>query len=485
MHSSSAVLRYCSGLTCTSQATEDYYSLKAELQHVVCKETFFVLMLWRNVDACVHSHCECSDGSRGNSYNCESAFLTEVPNNFRKETFELTLLDNFISWLNNDTFDDYVQLWSLSIYENKLNELPEDVFSNNLALRFLNLERNSFTSLPIDVFSKNVALKSLYFDRNPIVYISADLFDNNKNLGNLRLFCSDCFNCNCISVSVWNWIKKRKNDLMYASFSCGDGSIMPSDKIAATCEDDRITLHSASTELSKQLCLCQETTSIHQFTYQTSELHFKYQTSELMKTEKNLQISTMQTLEQHPKTEIIKTYPVNSTDKQHKQTQSETSTMYTTDLKAQTKDIFAISTVFEEATMTFNTSENTPFQADSRDPIYMTILKVLLGVVAATIIITVLTRLKGYLTTVRKIRHGEELEVEEVDNCVIDSIEFLSSLNMLNGDNASEDIFRNIPPRFQQIMKLKVDCHKGSSFDTIIQTKIPSPDTRFTIENEC
>lgn len=48
-----------------------------------------VWTLWRHVDACVHSDCECSVGGHGKYYDCESALLTEVPNNFHVETFEL------------------------------------------------------------------------------------------------------------------------------------------------------------------------------------------------------------------------------------------------------------------------------------------------------------------------------------------------------------------------------------------------------------
>lgn len=91
-----------------------------------------------------------------------------------------------------------------------------------------------------------------------------------------------------------------------------------------------------------QQCLCQETTSTNQFTSQTSESPLRYQTSELMETENNLHTSTIQTEEQH-----LKTNSVNSTEKQNEQTSSETSTMYTTDVITQKKDLFAISTVFK------------------------------------------------------------------------------------------------------------------------------------------
>ncbi|XP_071172120.1 uncharacterized protein [Mytilus edulis] len=199
-----------------------------------------------------------------------------------------------------------------------------------------------------------------------------------------------------------------------------------------------------------QQCLCQETTSTNQFTSQTSESPLRYQTSELMETENNLHTSAMQTEEQN-----LKTNSVNSTEKQNEQTSSETSTMYTTDVITQKKDLFAISTVFKETPMTFdrsksthhqtmqtleqhpktditkgysvkstekqrkqtssetstmytsnfNTPESTSSEADSRDPIYTTIFKVLLGFGSPIIIIAVLTRLKGCLTAVRKIRH--------------------------------------------------------------------------------
>lgn len=59
---------------------------------------------------------------------------------------------------------------------------------------------------------------------------------------------------------------------------------------------------------------------------------------------------TMRTLEQHPKTEIVKAYSVKSTEKQRKQTTSETSTMYTSN---------------------FNTPESTSFEADSRGKLFI------------------------------------------------------------------------------------------------------------------
>ncbi|VDI64861.1 Hypothetical predicted protein [Mytilus galloprovincialis] len=60
----------------------------------------------------------------------------------------------------------------------------------------------------------------------------------------------------------------------------------------------------------------------------------------------------MPTIEQHPTTESINTYSVYSTEKQRKQTPSEISTMYTTDLTP-------ISTISQEARMNFETSEKT------------------------------------------------------------------------------------------------------------------------------
>ncbi|VDH97415.1 Hypothetical predicted protein [Mytilus galloprovincialis] len=174
----------------------------------------------------------------------------------------------------------------------------------------------------------------------------------------------------------------------------------------------------------------------------------------------------MQTLAQHPKTDTPKRYSVITTEKQRKQTPLEISTTYITDLTKQTKQHFSISTITQDASDTIN----------------KTIVTVILGFSATTIIIAVLRRLKGYWITLRKIRHKYDLEAEKVNDCVYNSIDFISSLS---DDNSKEDIFRNIPPHFQHFTRLDVAYQKECSIDTIIQTKIPSPDTICTIEEEC
>lgn len=57
-------------------------------------------------------------------------------------------------------------------------------------------------------------------------------------------------------------------------------------------------------------------------------------------TSENTLYQTMQTLKHHLTTDIIKQYSIKSTGKKRKQTIPEISTMYTTDLKAQTKQLF-------------------------------------------------------------------------------------------------------------------------------------------------
>ncbi|CAG2209534.1 unnamed protein product [Mytilus edulis] len=133
-------------------------------------------------------------------YRCNRRGIIEVPS-FPEATENIDVSDNTIGRLGSDTFADYSIVFGMDLSNNFLASLPVAVFMYNTALEILNLAQNMFTN------------------------VSDELFANNKQLRYVD--CSNCFDCDCLSISTYKWITKRVTDLQRYNFTCRNGVTLP------------------------------------------------------------------------------------------------------------------------------------------------------------------------------------------------------------------------------------------------------------------
>ncbi|CAG2249865.1 unnamed protein product [Mytilus edulis] len=104
-----------------------------------------------------------------------------------------------------------------------------------------------------------MALTNLYITGNPIDIIEIHVFDNHNNIKDLFVDCSNCFDCDRLSISTCKWITKRVTDLRSYSFTCRNGVNLPNTVL--NCSDDESSL--AVTRIQNETsCNCNESSSI-------------------------------------------------------------------------------------------------------------------------------------------------------------------------------------------------------------------------------
>ncbi|VDH98481.1 Hypothetical predicted protein [Mytilus galloprovincialis] len=97
---------------------------------------------------------------------------------------------------------------------------------------------------------------------NPIDNVDTHLFDNHNDIGNLIVFCSKCFDCDCLSVSTYEWITKRVTDLLFYEFSCRNGVSLPNTVV--NCSDDGLRL-AVTIMPNESSCNCQNSITMKSF----------------------------------------------------------------------------------------------------------------------------------------------------------------------------------------------------------------------------
>ena len=105
----------------------------------------------------------------------------------------LSLSFNQISSIDEDTFDDQVDIINIHLDNNKLTSLQPKIFSKLSNLDSLFLNKNQLTSLDASIFSNNYNLTLLFLDNNKLTTLALGTFDS---LTKLRQF---WFNNNEIS----------------------------------------------------------------------------------------------------------------------------------------------------------------------------------------------------------------------------------------------------------------------------------------------
>ncbi|XP_046737150.1 protein artichoke-like [Diprion similis] len=100
----------------------------------------------------------------------------------------LSMNNNEISLIENDAFNDTINLKKLDLSRNHLSEIRDGTFDNLHKLTYLSLEGNEFTTLSGEyTLSGLVNLEYLFFGGNNISYISTGFFDHLSKLVTLDM----------------------------------------------------------------------------------------------------------------------------------------------------------------------------------------------------------------------------------------------------------------------------------------------------------
>ncbi|VDI05455.1 Hypothetical predicted protein [Mytilus galloprovincialis] len=88
------------------------------------------------------------------------------------------LLDNKISTVAANAFDNFVSLEYLDLGANTISSLPGGLFSKNINLTTIDLGTNTISSLPGGLFSKNINLRIISLSQNQLLCCNmTDLFE--------------------------------------------------------------------------------------------------------------------------------------------------------------------------------------------------------------------------------------------------------------------------------------------------------------------
>jgi len=102
----------------------------------------------------------------------------------------LRLIDAFdcsIKSINNLNFKGLNKMIKLNLERNNLETIQENSFDDMVNLRYLYMDENKITQLPSNVFQKLHNLDTLYLKTNQLTNLNADLFKNNKKIALLHI----------------------------------------------------------------------------------------------------------------------------------------------------------------------------------------------------------------------------------------------------------------------------------------------------------
>ncbi|VDI44188.1 Hypothetical predicted protein [Mytilus galloprovincialis] len=102
-------------------------------------------------------------------------------------------------------------------------------------------------------------LNCRYITGNPIDIIEIHVFDNNNNIRDLQVFCKECFDCDCLSVTTFEWITKMAIESERYEFTCRNGATLPNTVV--NCSDDGLRL-AVSRIQNESSCNCNEPISM-------------------------------------------------------------------------------------------------------------------------------------------------------------------------------------------------------------------------------
>ncbi|XP_063448312.1 carboxypeptidase N subunit 2-like [Mytilus trossulus] len=186
--------------------------------------------------------------------------LTRLPddvfmNNVMLKSLELS--NNKLSSIPDAVFSNNVKLQSLSLANNYLTSIPKDVFKNNVALVYVSLSNNNLTRVPDAVFMNNEALTHLVLSNNNITSVPDGVLENNRTLTNI--YCKECFDCDCLYASTYQWITTIVKDLQAYELTCRNGEALPDTIVKCTDDGSHLAVDIIENET---LCYCKNSTSM-------------------------------------------------------------------------------------------------------------------------------------------------------------------------------------------------------------------------------
>lgn len=104
----------------------------------------------------------------------------------------LSLTENRIATIPENTFDDLDSLKELYLNGNRIENLYLNVFRKLVNLEIIYLSNNLIQTLPAGLFQHNTQLTTMSFQFNNIVTIGSDLFKPLKNLKSILFNGNDC-----------------------------------------------------------------------------------------------------------------------------------------------------------------------------------------------------------------------------------------------------------------------------------------------------
>ena len=117
----------------------------------------------------------------------------------------LSITNNNISRIQNDTFIDLISLLNLQLAHNNIKYIESSAFNGLLNVVSLQLNNNYLVNLNKDTFKYfSTELQKLSIHNNLLTTIDEDIFGNLIKLNELKIF-NKRINCNC---EIVNWVFK-------------------------------------------------------------------------------------------------------------------------------------------------------------------------------------------------------------------------------------------------------------------------------------
>jgi len=90
---------------------------------------------------------------------------------------KINLEKNNLETIEENAFDDLVNLRYLYLDENKITQLPSNIFDNNQQLDFLYLKQNQLTNLNVDIFKNNKKIALLHLSDNKLQTLPSEILE--------------------------------------------------------------------------------------------------------------------------------------------------------------------------------------------------------------------------------------------------------------------------------------------------------------------
>lgn len=149
-----------------------------------------------------------------------------LPENVFSKVTNLTSVlmnnNNFDS-LDRNLFKNNLKLKHLILSENNLKSIPSDIFLFNVNLKLLSLDNNQLEELPFTLLSNTISLDHANFSSNPLNgVVDFSIFENTKNISKIDF--SGIQFSKILNIEVVDNFKSLKEILLLSDNSCINGN---------------------------------------------------------------------------------------------------------------------------------------------------------------------------------------------------------------------------------------------------------------------